>query len=139
FWRNVISLVSAVYCILTLREFMKRRAQFSQFINSTTSLPFNHYSRLMRLATAELSSVFLFPHTVFLPIHGSPSYPWKSWSDIHFDWYIVDSYPTVLWRFSRLITFSLELSRWSLVFCAFVFFGFFGFAEEARKQYRDSN
>lgn len=30
----------------------------------------------------------------------------------------------------------LELSRWLLVVCALVFFSFFGFAEEARKNYR---
>jgi len=30
----------------------------------------------------------------------------------------------------------LELSRWSVIFCAFLFFGFFGFADEARKNYR---
>jgi hypothetical protein len=31
---------------------------------------------------------------------------------------------------------SLELYRWTPVFCAFSFFAFFGFAEEARKNYR---
>jgi pheromone a factor receptor len=31
---------------------------------------------------------------------------------------------------------SLETTRWAAVLCAFVFFAFFGFADEARKNYR---
>ena len=33
---------------------------------------------------------------------------------------------------------SLELSRWLSVVCAFIFFGFFGFADEAKKNYRSA-
>nr|AIX99553.1 pheromone receptor [Cyclocybe aegerita] len=137
-WPNVISLISAIYCILTLREFMKRRAQFSQFLSSSnSSLTVNRYFRLMCLATAEL--IFNIPistYGLYLNITMRPIYPWKSWSDIHFDWYTIDTIPAVLWRSSSIMTANLELSRWSVVLCAVVFFGFFGFADEARKHYR---
>nr|AVI69658.1 pheromone receptor [Cyclocybe aegerita] len=136
-WPTVIGLVSAVYCILTLRAFMRRRAQFSQFLSSNASLTVNRYFRLMSLATIEL--LFNLPITtygLYLNITGRPIYPWKSWSDIHFDWYTIDTFPAALWRSSTLMVVNLELSRWSMIFCALVFFGFFGFAEEARKNYR---
>ncbi|KIJ93461.1 hypothetical protein K443DRAFT_684538 [Laccaria amethystina LaAM-08-1] len=136
-WPNLIGLVSAVYCVLTLRAFMIRRAQFSQFLSSNTSLTVNRYFRLMALATVEL--LFNTPistYGLYLNITTRPIYPWKSWSDIHFDWYTIDVFPSFLWRSTPSTVALLELGRWSLVLCAFVFFGFFGFADEARKNYR---
>nr|AAQ96347.1 pheromone receptor Rcb3 B5 [Coprinopsis cinerea] len=136
-WPPIICLVSAVYCILTLRAFMKRRAQFSQLISSNSSLTIHRYFRLMSLATIEL--VIHLPITsygLYLCFTSKPMYPWTSWSDIHHNWYIIDSFPRVLWGHNPVQVVTLELSRWSLVFCAFLFFGFFGFAEEAQKSYR---
>ncbi|KAF8963268.1 pheromone A receptor-domain-containing protein [Flammula alnicola] len=136
-WPTVIGLVSAVYCILTLRAFMQRRAEFSQFLSSNTSLSVNRYFRLMALATVELLfNVPLSSYGLYLNATGRPIYRWKSWSDTHFDWYIIDTFPAILWRTSTVSVVNFELSRWLLVFCALVFFGFFGFAEEARKNYR---
>jgi len=153
-WGPVIGLISVVYCstslppffwifslifhlVLTLREFMKRRAQFSQFISSNTSLTVNRYFRLMCLATTEL--VFNLPITLYglyLNITSRPIYPWKSWSDTHFDFFTIDTFPAFLWRSNPVEAVNLELSRWSLILCAFLFFGFFGFADESRKHYR---
>jgi hypothetical protein len=42
----------------------------------------------------------------------------------------------MLWRADKAIERDLEMSRWLFLVCAFVFFGFFGFADEARKNYR---
>nr|AAQ96346.1 pheromone receptor Rcb3 B43 [Coprinopsis cinerea] len=135
-WPTVIGLVSAIYCILTLRAFMQRRAQFSQLISSNSSLTVNRYFRLMSLATLEL--LFNLPITTYgLYLNISrPIYPWTSWSDIHHNWHIIDTFPRVLWGNNPVHVVTLELSRWSLVFCAFLFFGFFGFADEARRNYR---
>jgi len=115
---------------------MHRRAQFSQFLTSNTSLTVNRYFRLMCLATAEI--IFTLPistYGLYLNITMKPIYPWKSWSDIHFEWYDIDTFPAVLWRRSGMVVATLELSRWSLVLCALIFFGFFGFADEARRNY----
>ncbi|KAG6835352.1 hypothetical protein H0H93_002261 [Arthromyces matolae] len=137
-WPNVIGLISAVYCtVLSLRAFMKHRARFSEFITSNTTLTTNRYFRLMSLATVEL--VFSTPisaYGLYLNATHKPIYPWQGWANLHFDWYLIDQYPAVLWRANRIETITLELSRWSLVFCAFLFFGFFGFANEAKKHYR---
>ncbi|KAF4611600.1 hypothetical protein D9613_004065 [Agrocybe pediades] len=136
-WPNVISLVSAVYCILTLKTFMQRRTQFSQYLSSKASISVNLYFRLMCLATTEiLFTVPISSYGLYLNIAAKPIYPWKSWSDTHFDFLLIDTIPAFLWRRSSLVIMILELSRWQLVFCSFVFFGFFGFAEEARKNYR---
>ncbi|PPQ94357.1 hypothetical protein CVT25_000685 [Psilocybe cyanescens] len=136
-WPNVISLISAVYCSLTLRAFMLRRAQFTQFLSSNTSLTVNRYFRLMCLATTEiLFTIPISSYGVYLNAVNMPIYPWKSWADTHFDFYTLDIYPAAIWRTNRLFTIALEMNRWSAIFCAFVFFGFFGFADEALKNYR---
>lgn len=62
-------------------------------------------------------------------------YPWVSWADTHFDFFIVDTISAVIWRLNRTSVVNLELGRWALVFCGLLFFGFFGFTEESRKNY----
>lgn len=123
---------------MTLREFMKRRAQFSQFVSSVnSSLTISRYFRLMLLATSELLfNIPISTYGLYLNITNTPIYPWKSWSDIHFDWYTPGTFPAILWRGNPAEVATLELSRWTMVFCAFLFFAFFGFADEARKHYR---
>ncbi|KAF9040044.1 pheromone A receptor-domain-containing protein [Panaeolus papilionaceus] len=136
-WPNIISLISAVYCILTLRAFMIRRAQFAQFLSRNASLTVNRYFRLMALATVEI--FFAIPvssYGLYLNISSKPIYPWTSWSDIHFDWYIVDKFPAALWRSSSIVSTTFEFTRWSTIATALIFFAFFGFADEARKSYR---
>jgi pheromone a factor receptor len=116
---------------------MKRRAQFSQFISSSTSLTVNRYFRLMALATVELlCTTPISAYAIYLNVTANPMQPWVGWSYVHYHFSEVGQFPAVEWRMSHLNVVSLELSRWSVVFCAFVFFGFFGFADEARKHYR---
>lgn len=116
---------------------MKRRAQFSQFVNANTALTVNRYFRLMCLATAELAfNLPISTYGLYLNITSQPIYPWQGWANLHFDWYSIDIFPALIWRSDRITTITLELSRWSVIFCAIVFFAFFGFAEEARKHYR---
>ncbi|KAH6890859.1 pheromone receptor, partial [Coprinopsis sp. MPI-PUGE-AT-0042] len=135
-WPTVVGLVSAVYCVLTLRAFMIRRAQFAQLISShNSSITISRYFRLMSLATLEL--IINLPITSYgLYLNASrPIYHWVSWADIHFQFNIIDAFPRLLWGSSNRTVVTLELNRWLVVFCAFLFFGFFGFADEARKNY----
>jgi pheromone a factor receptor len=62
--------------------------------------------------------------------------PWRSWDNTHLAFSRIEQIPGVLWRSNRLLVVSMELTRWISPFCAFVFFLFFGFAQEARKNYR---
>ncbi|GLB44318.1 putative pheromone [Lyophyllum shimeji] len=137
-WPIVIGLISATYCVLSLRSFARRRVEFGQFLASNKSLTISRYFRLMALATTEI--MFTTPLAVFimyLNATSSPMRPWISWEDTHFNFSRVEQFPAILWRNSGHLTVAaMELSRWVNPLCALVFFGFFGFAEEAKRHYR---
>ncbi|KAH8101257.1 pheromone receptor Rcb3 B45 [Cristinia sonorae] len=138
-WPPVIGLVSAGYCVLTLRSFWQRRAQFSEFLASKTSLRPNRYFRLMALATGDLLCTM--PIAIYgavLNATNSKIFPWISWDDTHADYWKVNQIPALLWRSSHESVVALEMTRWAPVICSVVFFAFFGFAEEARRHYRDT-
>jgi pheromone a factor receptor len=61
--------------------------------------------------------------------------PWKGWASMHSHYSEVNQLPSVEWKNDLKIANLLEMYRWSLVACAFVFFTLFGFAVEAREQY----
>ncbi|KAE9390538.1 pheromone receptor [Gymnopus androsaceus JB14] len=126
-WPLAIGCISATYSILTIRAFMKRRSQFKEILFANSKLNFNLYFRLMCLAGTEI--VFTVPlscWSIYLNITSQPIEPWNGWTD----------FPSVIWHLNEGTAISLETSRWFVVVCAIVFFGFFGFADEARKNYR---
>lgn len=154
-WPLVIGLISAVYCgkyfaqtskrfiqyllVLTLRAFWKRKAQFSQMIASNTSLTLHRYFRLMALATLELVCTTPFAaYFIYLDSTAEPISAYTSWADIHFNFSRVDQIAFVLWNLNPKSALAMQLTRWLMVIPAFVFFLFFGFAEEARKHYRQT-
>ncbi|KAJ7475475.1 Rcb3.42 [Mycena galericulata] len=135
-WPNVMNVISGTYSILTIRAFMKRRAQFNQFLSSNTGLTANRYFRLMALATIELAfNTPISSYGLYLNVTQSPIQPWISWANTHFDFSEIDVWPAIIWRSNAQTVVAVELSRWAQVFCAFIFFAFFGFAAEARKNY----
>ena len=113
--------------------------QFSQFISSNSSLTMSRYLRLMALAGAELLcttplSVFL----MVLNLTAQPLDPWISWDDTHYEFSRVRLFPAVLWTMNRWLVVGIQVNRWSGPFCALIFFVFFGFAAEARKNYHNA-
>lgn len=94
------------------------------------------YFRLMALATTEI--LFTTPLSIFsMTVNAlGPMYPWVSWADTHFNYSRIEQIPAFFWHQSRLVVLGLEFTRWVPVLCAFVFFAFFGFADEAKKNYR---
>ncbi|CCM02276.1 uncharacterized protein FIBRA_04361 [Fibroporia radiculosa] len=135
-WPIFIGLVSAVYCILTLRAFFRRRAQFMQCLASSSGLTANRYFRLMALATVELlCTVPISTYGLYLNLSAGPLNPWINWANVHYDYSQVDQYPAIIWRSQRTAIIAFGLSTWAVPFCALIFFAFFGFAEEARKNY----
>ena len=124
---------------LTLWSFLQRQAQFSQFMSSNSSLTMSRYFRLMALAGVELLcttplSVFL----MALNATAQPLDPWISWNDTHYNFSRVRLIPAVVWNMNRWLALGIQFNRWSGPFCAFIFFAFFGFAAEARKNYRNA-
>jgi pheromone a factor receptor len=62
--------------------------------------------------------------------------PWKSWADTHSHYSVVYQTADLAWKNDPVVAMRLEIYRWSLVACAFLFFALFGFSVEAREQYK---
>jgi hypothetical protein len=152
-WPIAIALISAIYCCkhststtlpfykysfpaLTLRTLARRRSELKQLLSSDSDIDSGCYFRLMGLAGVELLlGVPLASYFLYLNIN-SGIFPWRGWSDTHFYFSRVDQYSSPIWKSSPINLAACELSRWSVVVCAFIFFAFFGFTDEARKNYR---
>lgn len=123
---------------ITLRAFLKRRKQFSELLQSNSSLTFNRYFRLMAMAGLEiLCTVPLALYNVISTITAAPIYPWKGLADLHLNFGRVRQYPVEVWT-TQFAAFKSgqEATEWMVIGCALVFFLIFGMAEEARKHYR---
>lgn len=135
-WPILIGLVSAVYCVLSLRSFIRRRVQFNQFLSSNKSLTAGRYFRLMALAACDLT--FTIPLSIFIiwvNTVANPVAPWISWEDTHFGFSRVGQIPAVLWRSNERLVVATEATRWFVPLCGILFFALFGFADEARRNY----
>ncbi|KAG6815414.1 hypothetical protein H0H87_002092 [Tephrocybe sp. NHM501043] len=133
----LIGSISAVYSILSIRAFAKSRRQFKELLSGSNNLNSNRYLRLMLLAGIETClTVPLGLFAIYESCVLGEVYPWKGWADTHSHFSRVIQVPAILWRSDAGAVRDLELNRFTVVLCAFLFFGFFGFAEEARKHYR---
>lgn len=74
--------------------------------------------------------------TIWLNATSTPIARWISWTDTHFNYSRIEQIPALIWRQNRLLIVSIEFTRWTTVFCSLVFFAYFGFADEAKKNYR---
>lgn len=122
---------------MSLRALIARQVQFNQFLASGSSLTTSRYFRLMALALTDLALTVPFGiYEIYSNTVDAPVQPWTGWADVHFGFSRVDQYPALMWRASPAVAVPIELSRWIVPATAFVFFAYFGFAEEARKNYR---
>ncbi|KAF8890814.1 putative fungal pheromoneG-protein-coupled receptor [Gymnopilus junonius] len=136
-WPLALGLISAVYCVMTLRLFARRRAEFGHLLASNTTMTISRYFRLMALAMTEICattplSIFM----IYLNATANPVGPWRSWEDTHFDYSRIEQIPAIIWRSNHLLAIGMEFSIWVTPVCSFIFFAFFGFAQESRKNYR---
>jgi pheromone a factor receptor len=133
----VIGLISGIYSALTIRAFYIRGVEIKTVLSTNSTITFNRYFRLMALAAVDL--LFTIPFTAFIA-YANLKYgkiaPWISWEDTHSGFSRIDQIPAHLWRRDPVGQVAMEFSRWSIVACGFVFFMFFGFADEACKNYR---
>ncbi|KAJ7035381.1 STE3-domain-containing protein [Mycena alexandri] len=133
----LVGCVSAVYCILSIRSFYNRRAEVKELLSGNNNLNLNRYVRLMCLASTDLflgvpASTFV----LWVNVKVVGLSPWISWDNTHSHFSRVASFPGILWRSDPFSAASLETTRWLAVGCAFIFFAYFGFADEAFKNYR---
>ena len=98
-------------------------------------MTYDRYWRLIALSSADFC--FTIPMALQSIIVNSllGVHPWISWVDTHSNYSRVLQVPRALLDLHPIDVYSIEISRWAAVLCAFVFFGFFGFAGEARKNY----
>jgi pheromone a factor receptor len=115
---------------------MRRRKEFRDLVTANSNLTSSHYWRLVALASVD------FCFTIPLAICGVVMdanlgvSPWVSWADTHWGYSRVFQFPRVILYRSPVAIGLFEIARWNTVLCAFVFFGFFGFANEAMENYR---
>lgn len=137
-----VGCVSLVTCSLSIRAFIKRRQEFNAILrSSSTGLNAPRYFRLMALATAEI--IFGLPASIFFMVVGIKNngvHKWISWADTHADFGRIDKYNKYLLEHGlenagNVVTVSYQMSRWAFPFIGLLFFAFFGFAAEARKNY----
>ena len=123
------------YAVLTIIVFNRRRIEFNDHLVQHSNLSSSFYLRLMCfggleiLATIPISSYFLYG-----AIYDGVK-PWTGWRDVHSHFSNVLFIPRSIWEKSPFKA-SYELGRWISIICAFNFFALFGFAEEARTNYR---
>jgi pheromone a factor receptor len=122
---------------MTIYTLYKRNRQFSQVMSSNRNLNRSRYIRLMALSAIEILCTIPIGSYI-LSIVSKHTAPWKSWTQTHNQGHYshIVQVPTSVWRNIPDTAHCLEMYRWLLVVCAFVFFAFFGFADEARKHYR---
>ena len=114
--------------ISTIITFRKSRSQFMALLSSKSNVTSTWFLWLMLLASVDVPFIDLY--NISLSAHV-PLNPWisKSWENARL----------VSWRFPLWYGIVTEMGRlrWSSVlFWAFLFFGFFGFTDEGRKNYR---
>jgi len=91
----------------------------------------------MGLAGIEvLCTVPLASFVIYLNLTVNSVQAYVSWDYAHADFSFVDQIPSVVWKADQMGVVSIELSRWFTILCAVVFFAFFGFADEARRNYQ---
>jgi len=91
----------------------------------------------MALASTDiLCTVPLASFVMYLNGNAQSLQPWESWENVHYNWSRVVQIPAIIWHQDHLQVVGIELTRWAVPACSLLFFVFFGFAHEARKNYR---
>jgi hypothetical protein len=121
---------------VNIYTFFKRNRQFREIMSSAPTLNRSRYIRLIAISAADI--VGTIPLGTYYIVYNAKSgvTPWVSWADTHKNYSTVNQIAGFIWKSDPNIVSGLELYRWSLILCAFVFFSLFGFADEARQHYR---
>ncbi|KZV72322.1 STE3-domain-containing protein [Peniophora sp. CONT] len=133
-WPFIISLFSWVFGSLAYYHLRNRAVQFAEFASSNAKLNQGRYMRLMFMTSIVLTISFVDSIQVIYQNARTPLFPWISWADTHADFGFVGQ--TLRKDTPSAAVVTLELQRWMPVISSFVFFAFFGFADEARLHYR---
>jgi pheromone a factor receptor len=103
---------------------------------SSQGLSRGRYFRLMALSATEILGTIPLGTYIIVVSAKAGVGPWKGWAYTHSNYSAVAQIAGFIWRNDYNLNSGLEMFRWSLVACAFVFFAFFGFTNETRQLYR---
>ena len=153
-WPVAIGTVSLFYCgdysgvlslflcpgslvsVMAIRSFYKRHREFKQMKSNSQGASRGLYLRLMALSTTEiLGTIPLGTYFIVANVRAGVA-PWKGWAYTHSNYSEVIQIAGFIWKNDPYMAHGLEMFRWSLVACAFIFFVYFGFADETRQLYR---
>ena len=105
-------------------------------MSSSQGFNSNRYFRMMALSSIEILGPVPIG-TYYIVVNAMEGVgPWESWASMHSQYSEVIQVPASIWKNDTKVAPGLEMYRWLLVACAFIFFALFGFAEEARRRYR---
>src|ERR1700753_2142491 len=111
---------------MAIYAFYKRRCNHMQLISGHNG---GQYLRLMAISIIEMLCTV--PLATFYIVYDAKSgiTPWKGWASMHSHYSEVEQVASFTWKNVRG-AIPLEMFRWSLVACAFLFFALFGLAVE---------
>ena len=117
---------------MSIRACRQRQSDFKEILSSNSGLNPSRFFRLMTFAALEVLCCIAvaITITVFYMTQGEIQ-PWISWEDTHRDFSQIDLIPSRIWRYDPTTNVSLEMSRWIVVVCGFIFV-LFGFADKAQ-------
>jgi Pheromone A receptor len=121
---------------MTICTFYKHQREFRQMTSSSQGLSHGRYLRLMALSATEIFGTIPLGTYFIVSCAKAGVRPWESWADMHRDYSEVIQVPSIVWKNDPFMANGVEMFRWLIVACAFTFFAFFGFADEARQHYR---
>ena len=123
------------FSVVTIRSFLSHRKELEVLSSHSASLTSYRYLRLMLFACVDV--VILLPinfYILYLSIQ-QPMYVWRGLSDLHFGFSAVEELPTSVWRLSQSSINQVMITPSVSIAACFVFFAFFGLAEESRHNY----
>ena len=123
--------------VMSFIAFRKCHTEFKQVLSSNSNLSQSRYFRLMALAGIDvLACVPLNIMSIIVNCTRAEVFAWVSWEDTHYGFSRIDQFPADVWRSDSTANVALEVTRWLVVIAGLTFFAFFGFADEAQKNYK---
>lgn len=130
----IISVLTFIYAGLALLHFFRRRTTFSHHISSTSSgLTPSRYFRLMSMSLMQMLFSLIVTSLDAWSNYQYGTRPYVSWANVHSNFSRVNQFPWVEMPASAR-SWALGM-WWTVPMAAVIFFVFFGFGEDAVKEY----
>ena len=118
---------------MSICAFYMHRRNLTRFISGHNNG--RRYLRLMAISTTGILGTI--PLATFSIVFDAKLGigPWMGWASMHSHYSEVGQIAGSIWKSVPESVLALEMFRWSLVACAFIFFALFGLSAEAREKY----